>query len=373
MSRLTSDLVDQIESSWVIAVTRADDLTDAVERFIASENSHPAPGWIDDPARWRDCLRERALTLDFDIDSRSLIVIGPKSRERRYSAVDLELARELCAQVGNVLRRVAASLETARLEMESARRIQDRLSASGIPDVEGIECSGACDHSDGLGGDFYELLSPSPGQLLTLLGNVPTTGVSGSILMTALKTSVRSAAQHSADLANVVGQMNRSFWQTASDDAIAPIFAARIVSERRRIEYVNAGYQTAFVARSNGRIDRLETNSPALGLNGNIAYRGRSMPFEPGDILIAASDGVVEAAGPEGIELGERGLLQIVRDQTLVPTRELPSRIIDTIGALAGKAKVDRTIVAVGYRGRQTRTMPLEMAASRPLARFAAA
>ena len=373
MSRVTADLVDRIGSAWAIGLTRTEALIDAVEAFTAQEASHLGLAWTDDPERWSDCLRQSALTLEYRDGARSLVAIGPKSSHGRYSNEDLQFARELCSQVGSVLRRVAASLETARREIESARNMQDRLSGTGVPEVDGIECSGACERNGGLGGDFYDLVSPAPGELSTMIGNVPVAGISGSILMTALKTLIRSGAHHRFDLADLVAEMNRSFWQTDSDSAVAPLFAARIIAGGRRLEYVNAGYQTAFIVRAGGPIDRLERNSPALGLNSRSDYRERTIRFQPGDILIAASDGVVEAARPEGNELGEAGLLQIIRNQAWVRTRDLPSRLLDAVEAFAGKGRVDRTVIAVSYRNEESVSIPEEMAAHRPLTRAVAA
>ncbi len=354
-------------------MTRSDDLIDGVEAFLASENSHPAPAWTDDLARWRDRLRDSALSIEYENGAQSLIAIGPKSRAGQYSPADLDLARALCAQVGGALRRVASSLELALREMERARGMQDRIAAATAPEVDGIECSGACERSGALGGDFYELVSPAAGELMTMIGNVQTEGVSGSILMTALKTLIRSEAQHGFELAAIVDEMNRDFWQNASDGALAPVFAARIRSRSRRLEYINAGYQTAFVMRANGRVDRLERNSPALGLNRRGFYRARTIHFDPGDILIAASDGVVEATNAEGIELGEEGLLRILRDHGWMRTRDMPAMAIEGVAEFAGKGAEDRTVIAVGYRDRETRPAPLEKADEQPLMQAVAA
>jgi serine phosphatase RsbU (regulator of sigma subunit) len=373
MSRLAADLVDRIDSAWVLGVTQSDGLLDAVEAFAASEMSHLGSTWMDDLQHWRDCLKQHALAIKDEGGASALIAIGPKSRGRQYSHADLEFARDICGQIGNVLRRAARSLQDARREIESAQNIQDRLTPGQPPDVDGIECSGLCEHSTGSSGDFYDLLSPAAGELVTVIGNVAVQGVSGSILMTALKTLIRSLTRRNADLAELVCEINHGFWQTASSDAIAPLFASRVNSGGRTIDYVNAGHQTAFIVRADGHMERLERNGPPLGLNRQSLYHARAIRFQPGDLLIAASEGIVEATSPEGVELGEEGLLRIILELSRVRTRALPARIIEAVEAFAGKGGADRTVIAVGYREEEFRSLPLEMAATRPLAAAVAA
>ena len=337
--------------AWIVGLVRSRDTTDVVGVF--NDSGDPAlwttyvesisvctragtPASIDSELRDRNLVRV-LVPIETDGQAIAVLAIGPgnKNPDRQYSASDVAVIRDLCAQISGLLRtqtvatRVDDELERANDEREIVRRIQDRLLPSHLPRISGIECFGQCERSGGLGGDFFDLSGSLSIGVMAAIGDVAAGGSPGCILMTGLQVCLRSLGRRGVELPDLFGEANLMFWDIAPENALATLFSARVNPGREQLHYVNAGYQTSLIVRHGGTADRLEPNAPVLGLSRGSAYRQQTVPFEPGDTLIAVSDGITEPAR-------EAALIRMVQHDQGLRVRELPARIIDLVESFAG-------------------------------------
>ena len=78
----------------------------------------------------------------------------------------------------------------------------------------------------------------------------------------------------------------------------------------RTLRYVNAGHNPPVILRRNGSIHWLETGGAPVGTFPDSDYRESVVQLSPGDLVIAYTDGVIEAANESGEERGIQGLLK---------------------------------------------------------------
>jgi hypothetical protein len=158
-----------------------------------------------------------------------------------------------------------------------------------------IECLARCrdDGADGAYYDFFRLRS----EVAAVVGDVDSSGVAGTILSTGLQSSLRCMVRQGVDLRDAVSEVNR------------------ILSEHS-LRYINAGHHTAFVIRRDGRVEYLEPNAPPLALSQGSCYREVRTRFDPGDLLISASDDVDCRSVGRIVEGG-----QIVESEALADAR----------------------------------------------------
>jgi len=98
--------------------------------------------------------------------------------------------------------------------------------------------------------------------------------------------------------------------------------------QTRRLTYSNAGHLPPIVMRPNGTTCLLDVGGTVVGLFGDMLYSEGSVILNPGDIVVAYSDGITEPENDFG-DFGEERLIQIVREN-----RDLPlPRISDAIMA----------------------------------------
>jgi sigma-B regulation protein RsbU (phosphoserine phosphatase) len=111
------------------------------------------------------------------------------------------------------------------------------------------------------------------------------------------------------------------------------------------LHYVNAGHEPPFVIRHTGRRSRtirLESGGPVLGLARRPSYRERVLPLNPGDLFVAYTDGVCEAASPQGEEWGWRRFLEAIQSGERLRVRDTVERVWEAVDRFtAGSAPFD--------------------------------
>jgi sigma-B regulation protein RsbU (phosphoserine phosphatase) len=68
--------------------------------------------------------------------------------------------------------------------------------------------------------------------------------------------------------------------------------------------------------------------------------------LDPGDLVLAYTDGVIEASSPSGQEWGIDGLLQAAQASRMEPADELVRSVLDSMDAFSGGVQTDDATVA---------------------------
>jgi sigma-B regulation protein RsbU (phosphoserine phosphatase) len=124
-----------------------------------------------------------------------------------------------------------------------------------------------------------------------------------------VQSSLRTAASFAAsDVAAVLRAVNRQVHASSLADRYATLFYGVFHAATRTLRYVNAGHNPPMVIRRDGSIIWLETGGPPAGMFPDFAYEQGAVQFNPGDLVLAYTDGVVEAVNPDGEEWGVDGL-----------------------------------------------------------------
>jgi serine phosphatase RsbU (regulator of sigma subunit) len=177
-----------------------------------------------------------------------------------------------------------------------------------------IECL-ARRNEDAVDGAYYDFFRLR-GEVAAVIGDVESSGVAGAILSTGLQSSLRCMVRQGVDLRDAVSEVNRILWELAPDAVCGTIFSARVNASENSLRYINAGHHTAFVIRRDGRVEYLEPNAPPLALSQGSCYREVRIRFEPGDLLISASDDIDCRGRGSFVESG-----RIVESEALVNAR----------------------------------------------------
>jgi len=247
-----------------------------------------------------------------------------------------------------------ANLARVRAGLTTARDAQGNHSASQLPRVQGLDYYGECRGVRDTGGDFHDFVALAPHGLAVSVGDVSVQGPGSGILMSGLRALLRGLAVHGPlGIGRMVRDLNRAFWQASPGDFFATLFHACVDPDRRQIEYVNAGHESALLVRSRGgRVHRLESTGTVLGLTDRAVYGHRTLPLEPGDLLIAHTDGVVDAGDSDGGAFGEKGILRIVQRHPGARACDLAREILEATDRHACRGRQDdRTVVVVRLQG----------------------
>ena len=336
-----SDLQRWLDSRWVAGFTRGSAGLTSRLQVLCRAGEYPMSEPDTEAAAMICPIRARA-----NSGLGALIAFGPKRDGSRYTGDDRAFAEDYCRQLGAS----ATSRETEDTEL--AREMYERLDhlscdyrslghgrSEGIP---GLEYGGQCRRAGGLGGDFYDLIPRDNRELTLAIGNIAAKGTPGTLILGGAMASFRALASCGEELPRIAAELNRMMWEVAPEGAYSSFFGARINVAGHCLEYVNAGHEPALLIRAgSGRCERLDTTGAVLGLSRRSTYPERTVAFEPGDLLVAFTDGIAEAAAPLGI-------VRFVRETPAAGVQELATRILEATGEK--RCSGDRTVVLVRAR-----------------------
>jgi sigma-B regulation protein RsbU (phosphoserine phosphatase) len=109
------------------------------------------------------------------------------------------------------------------------------------------------------------------------------------------------------------------------------------------------------LVRPNGRtpsVRLLQTGGLVIGALADVAYEVEAVELQPGDLLVAYTDGVTEAFDPEDREFGEDRLRDVVLDSARLPVQVVADRIVDAVHAFVREAPQHDDITLVVARVR---------------------
>jgi sigma-B regulation protein RsbU (phosphoserine phosphatase) len=223
--------------------------------------------------------------------------------------------------------------------------------SSNETQVEGLDYYGEHNPAGETGGDFFDFVPLKQQQLLVSLGDISRHGVGARVLLSGLQILLRSlSAQENGELPELVEGLNRSMCDISTDNFYATLFYVRIDPVLRQLRYVSAGHEPALLFHKGAkRPRRLERTGTVLGLTARANYQQHTMSVEPGDTLVAFTDGITEATDSRGREFREQGVLRVLEEYPEANARELSGHILDAVEEFrqSSVAGDDRTVVVV--------------------------
>jgi sigma-B regulation protein RsbU (phosphoserine phosphatase) len=290
--------------------------------------NNPDQAWLAEADDQEKCaLRDMSAELLLALPGRQhlmgIMALGAKKSEEPYSPSDLRLLHSVAVQTGlglevselaHSLANEAAQRARVTHEIEVAKEVQERLFPQRIPAISGLSLAGACRPARGVGGDYYDFIELPDGRLGLAIGDVSGKGVSAALLMASLRACLRTMTLvPETDLAQLMARMNLLVYESSAINRYATFFFSIYDPSTSKLQYVNAGHNPPFLLRNpescSGNPIRLETGGPVIGLMPAISYQEGSVTLQPGDLLLAYTDGICEAMSENDEEWGEERML----------------------------------------------------------------
>lgn len=266
-----------------------------------------------------------------------------------YAAGDLKLLTALAAQaaafVDNArLHQRALAQERMAQELALAYEVQARLMPGEMPARDGWEVVGFWRPAREVSGDFYDLLPRAEG-LGVVVADVADKGMPAALFMAVVRSLLR-AASTAAGPSQTVANVNRLAALDAADGMFVTLWYG-VLDADGGVRYVNAGHNPPLVVRADGRVERLTRTGILVGWDPDAAYGEGSVALEPGDLLVAYTDGVTEARDAAGADFGEERLTELVRALRREGAREVLAAVRGALDEFVGGAAVhdDCTLV----------------------------
>src|SRR5882762_326957 len=238
-----------------------------------------------------------------------------------------------------------------RGELDTAREIQRQLLPTGAREVPGLDLAAGYVPARELGGDFYDFLPYGQGRLGFMLGDVSGKGTAAALYGSLAIGTVREiVVDHACEPACMLALLNQRLLGARLDSRFIAMVFAIYDASTRKLTLANAGGPYPLLVR-NGQVRSIHLEGVPLGLIPDTQYDETTIDLEPGDVVLFASDGILESENTVQEEFGPerlRALLSAIsrRDSA----RDISERILAATDGHSGAGTAphdDRTLVVL--------------------------
>lgn len=235
-------------------------------------------------------------------------------------------------------------------ELRVAKRVQERLLPKVIPQIPGWEFAGRLLAAQEVGGDYWSVRHyPQDGVVTFKLADVTGHGVGAAILVAAVKFISGGFYRGAPSAAWVMERTNHVLVAETPSDIMVTMVYGWLRPESGEVTLVNAGHASAFIYH-NGEISAIPPTGPALGVL-ESRYSEVKRSFEPGDILVLSSDGIIEARSRVPARLTEMFGIERLHDLVCryshLSANDLADRILQAAVDFSGTPNDDMSLMIV--------------------------
>jgi hypothetical protein len=248
---------------------------------------------------------------------------------------------------------------TRAVRMQTELALAQGIQKTLVPPVEWnsphLEIYGVSVPSSEVGGDLVDVVPLSDGSVFAYVADVSGHGLPAGILMGMIKTAVRTQLVDLPSPTAVFERLNQVLPDVKESHMYATCTALLIhpvTSDSCRVDFSIAG-QPPMLHLSGKEVARLSDEQLPVGLLAGAAYRDQSVELTPGDVLLVATDGVVEAADKSGKEFGLHGLEVLLRHHPTQPLRGIARKIQRVMGQCC-RQEDDQSLLLVRFTGAAT-------------------
>jgi sigma-B regulation protein RsbU (phosphoserine phosphatase) len=242
------------------------------------------------------------------------------------------------ALLGSLARAAAAAIANA-LEFQHERRIAGALTRGYIPgappELEGYSLGLVYEPvgHEVSGGDVFGVWRLPSGALAVLVGDVSGKGLEVAAVSAMVRFFIEARTWDSDHPAQVLAQTN-AILRRRLPGRVALVTAFLGVIDDGVLHYANAGHVPPLVAAGAGDADgcdgataaaprELRTTGLPLGIIDDVTYEARDLPFGSGNLLFAATDGLLEARRASELFGQERITALVAANAATLSSQEL--------------------------------------------------
>lgn len=209
------------------------------------------------------------------------------------------------------------------------------------------------------GGDVHYLSMCGGGNIARmLLADVSGHGEHVSQIALGLRTLVRKNINR-IDSSKMAQDLNAQFSELAEVGKFATAVMTSYFAPTKQMVIVNAGHprllwysaaKRLWRMLSNEDPDHIDTRGPMnlpLGVIGDTGYCQFAVTLQPGDLIVAYTDALIEAKSPDGRLIGEEGLLGLIRTLDTRHPEQLAQSLLARLKDYRGGKPADDDVTLV--------------------------
>lgn len=324
---------------------------------------------IPDPsadARWNSAIDRQtgfktrnilAAPLISQHDGRLLGVLQLLNRkDGEFTDFDEQLIEAFASHAATALER-AELLEIWRrsqaieMDIQIGRQIQSSFLPDEVAAVPGYDVATWWEPAEQVSGDYYDLFPLPDGRTAVVVADVSGHGIGPSLIMASARAMLRVLSRTDSETASITSHLAESITPDLHDGRFFTLIMAALDSREHHLDYTNAGHGPAFLyRRESGEFVQIPSTTVPLGFTTGIEITpGDRLPIHPGDVLVLATDGIIEARSRGNELFGQHRLEQLIQKKADAPAAKIVAAVRDAVQAFSpdGPPLDDMTMVVV--------------------------
>jgi serine phosphatase RsbU (regulator of sigma subunit) len=331
---------------------------DDLEHFrnLLTERQQNVVDWLENPSAARpEEIRKAQDLLD---EIRSALA---RIDDRSYGTClvcrqEVELHRLEVQPLVQVCLGCISKEEQDRLEHDLflANRIYRALLPQATTEIAGFDVAVRLAEARYVGGDYFDFLPPctaTPAHRI-VVADIMGEGIAAGLMMSNVQGALRLLAETHASPAALVGNLNQWFCRNIPLTKFVSLVCLAIeeVGGQARVRYANAGHCSPIVIRRSGALETLPQTGAVIGVREDFGYAEAETTLGSGDLLVMYTDGIVEAANPQGDMFNEDRLMSFLQPRRTHDLSMLLADLITNVKAFAVKAQLEDDYLALAIR-----------------------
>ena len=203
-----------------------------------------------------------------------------------------------------------------------------------------------------VGGDLFEVLRLSEDRMVLAVGDVCGKGITAALFMAVAVTLLRTLARQCETPDEILRRLNDEL--AAQNPRGMFVTMACLDVRGSTVTCANAGHDTSLLVGSGSLRPVFPSTGTVLGMFPEQPYSSESVELAPGDTLVLSTDGVSEAANPDGALFGDERLHACFAKGAGASAADSVERLMGSVRAFAAGAPQSDDITILALRRRST-------------------
>lgn len=242
--------------------------------------------------------------------------------------------------------------ERVKAEIDAANRIQAALLPLDAPSLAGATVSSHYRAATEIGGDYFDFLKLSNGDIGIAFGDVSGHGLTSGIVMAMAKSALLVQVDYEASPRAVLDVLNDVVIRTAPKRILMTFFFGVLDATAQTLRFSSAGHLDPYVYRAATRkLEALSSWGFPLGVRRREPFREHTVEFSAGDRLVLYSDGLIEAIDDDGEPFGFDRFEQTIVSSGHLSADEMKKSLLGAVRKFTRNRppEDDQTLVVVAF------------------------
>lgn len=235
-------------------------------------------------------------------------------------------------------------------ESDTATKLQLQLIPKKVPAIPGVSFGNYFAQTAGVCSDFYDVLQARANRVSFMLMDVAGKGMTSLTVGTMLRSMMRLVCNTPQSAGTILSWVNKGICGEAAIDHFASAALINYDPTKKAVQLATGGTIPVLVYRAEtGTIEKVSVAKEPVGVEKTTEYKDIVFTVKTGDIIIAYTDGVIEALNAEGKQYSYSSLSNVITANAKLSGKDIANKIKEDIKKFVGVEMLhdDQTILLI--------------------------